>query len=266
MDPGAGAPSIKHDPVKNPTVTISVGDLQHVMGLRCRMHDFGHRVESLWDSVDNFGRRVEHLWHLGVGRVAGLRDFGRRVCDVGKEVFCVGGGLPVAEEVWDVAVVAVVGRLGEEAPSQEPQTEDEGLLGHCVQSLGCRGEDLWMLETRGAAGKTQSGCDAHSGLSPHLITVYKDIRAWHGATSGAAIHQSCAGTSQLHQESPTLPLPESRAEDSTCLPSCISLFFFFFYMKHYCWLHFLLLILTDCTEAKENRHMKAEGVSQGVKN
>lgn len=164
VDPGAGAPSIKHDPVKNPTIAMSVwgggfGDgLQVPMRLKCWMHDFGHRVESLWDCVDNFGRRVEHLGNLGVGRDAGLRDFG--VSDVGEEVFCIGGGLSVAEEVGDVAVVAVIRRLGEEAPSQEPKSEDEGLLGHHFQSLCCRGEDLWMLETRadrGASGKTQSG-------------------------------------------------------------------------------------------------------------
>jgi len=48
----------------------------------------------------------------------------------------------------------------------------------------------------------QSGCEADSGLSGHLLTVYKDTRAWRGATAGEAIHQSCGGPSQLHQESP----------------------------------------------------------------
>ena len=53
-------------------------------------------------------------------------------------------------------------------------------------------------------GERQSGCDAHSGLSGHLFTLYKDIRAWRGATPGAAIHQSGVGPSQLHQPSPLL--------------------------------------------------------------
>lgn len=55
VDPAARAPSVKHDPVENPAGVDGGGGFNHrmenlssVVGLRCRMHDFGHRVESLW--------------------------------------------------------------------------------------------------------------------------------------------------------------------------------------------------------------------------
>ncbi len=118
MDPAACAPSVKHDPVENPAHVDRGGGFNHrvvnlrwVVRLRCGMHDFGHRVESLWNGVDDFRCRVEHLGDLGVGRHAGLRDFRHRVGDLREEVFRVGGVLPVAVEVGDVAVVPVVSRL-----------------------------------------------------------------------------------------------------------------------------------------------------------
>ena len=118
VDPAARAPGVEHDPVEDPGQVDGGGGFGHrlvnlrwVVGLRCGMHDLGHRVESLGYGVDDLRRRVEHLGDLGVGRHAGLRRRGRRVGDLGEEVFRVGGVLPVAVEVRDVAVVPVVSRL-----------------------------------------------------------------------------------------------------------------------------------------------------------
>lgn len=118
VDPAAGAPGVEHDPVEDPGQVDGGGGFGHrlvnlrwVVGLRCGMHDLGHRVESLGYGVNDFRRRVEHLGDLGVGRHAGLGRRGRRVGDLGEEVFRVGGVLPVAVEVRDVTVVPVVSRL-----------------------------------------------------------------------------------------------------------------------------------------------------------
>lgn len=67
--------------------------------------------------------------------------------------------------------------------------------------------------------------DAHSGLSGHLFTLYKDIWAWRAATQRAAIHQSGGGPSQIHQESPLL-LAEL---ETICLPTAFPTWFFFFF-------------------------------------
>lgn len=169
---------------------------------------------------------MEHLGDQGVDRLTPLWDYRLRVGDLREEVLRVGRVLPVAVDVGDVAVVPVVSRLHYEAPSQEPQgeSEEQARRGHCFHSRGKKETGVkmeekkkiwWMLLElkidRGPAeressgdGETQSGCDAHSGLSGHPFTLYKDIRAWHGATPSAAIHQSCGGPSQLHQESPLL--------------------------------------------------------------
>lgn len=118
MDPGACAPSVKHDPIENATRVERRGPLRRVITrrmrvvpLRCRVHDFGHRVESFWYGVGDFRCRVEDLGDLRVGRHTGWRDFRHRVGYLGEEVLRVGGVLPVAVEVGDVAMVAVVGRL-----------------------------------------------------------------------------------------------------------------------------------------------------------
>lgn len=66
--------------------------------------------------------------------------------------------------------------------------------------------------------------DAHSGLSGHVFTLYKDIWAWHAATRRAAIHQSCGSPSQIHQESPLL-LAELV---NICLPTAFPICFFSF--------------------------------------
>lgn len=83
--------------------------------------------------------------------------------------------------------------------------------------------------------------DAHSGLSGHVFTVYKDIRAWQGATPGAAIHQSCDSPSQHHHESPPPPPPPHHLHhplgselEADYLPTkCISFSFLFFLRRNY---------------------------------
>lgn len=118
VDPAACAPCVEHDPVENPAHVDGGGgfrlrlvNLWRVVGLRCRVHHLGHRVESLRDGMDDLGRRVEDLGDVGVGRFAGLRDSRRRVGDVREEVFCVGRVLSVAVEVGYIPVVPVVSRL-----------------------------------------------------------------------------------------------------------------------------------------------------------
>lgn len=118
VDPAACAASVKHDPVEN-TVRVDRGEgfshrpvnFRWAVRLGCRMHDFGHRGDSVRYRVDDFRCRLEDLRDHGVGRRAGLRDFRHRVGDLREEVFRVGRVLPVAVEVGDVAMVPVVSRL-----------------------------------------------------------------------------------------------------------------------------------------------------------
>lgn len=143
MDPGAGAPSVKHDPIENSSHVDRRGGFRYMLehlrravGLRCRMHDFRHRMENLWYGVDDLGCRMEDLRDHGKSRDTGLRDLRHRVGDLRKEVFPVGGVLPVAVIGGDVPVVPVVSRLGEEASSQEAdiKREEQAWRGHCFHS------------------------------------------------------------------------------------------------------------------------------------
>lgn len=115
VDPGAGAAGVKHDPIEHPAGVDGGGgfrdglvNLRLGVSLRGRMQDVGYRVENLWY---DFRCQVDDFGNLRVGRHAGLRDFGNRVGDLREEVVRVGGGLPVAVKVGDVAVVPVVSRF-----------------------------------------------------------------------------------------------------------------------------------------------------------
>lgn len=148
MDSGSCASSVKHDPVEDPAhitrgrrsrhrpVNLSVSAVR----LGRRVHDLGHRVESLWYGRESSRGRVEDLGDPRVCGHAGLRGYVRHpVGDLGQEVLRVGVRvwigvlvLPVAVEVRDVAVVPVVGGLGWETPGQEThgQSEKEVRRGH----------------------------------------------------------------------------------------------------------------------------------------
>lgn len=73
--------------------------------------------------------------------------------------------------------------------------------------------------------------DAHSGLSGHLFTLYKDVWAWHAATQRAAIHQSCGSPSQIHQESPLLLAEPETICLPTAFPTCFFSSFFFIHRE-----------------------------------
>lgn len=133
MDPRAGASCVKHDPKENPAHVdggFGVMQLGRVVGL-------GLRVQSL---RDDFGCRVQDVGDVlvvVVGRHAGMWDCGNRVGNLRQEVFRVGGVLPVAVKVGDVAVVSVVSPLREGARGQEPQEQREE-RNHGCQSTGRR--------------------------------------------------------------------------------------------------------------------------------
>lgn len=146
MDAAAGAPRVEHDPVED----CGRGGGGHVLvnlwkGVGRRLHELGHRVESIRYGLDDLRRRVEHLGLDGVGRRAWLRDLRQEVLRVGRV-------LPVAEEVRDIAVVPVVGRLRrEEDAGQEAhgQKEQSARLGHHCEGrrrvmVGCwRRQEVW---------------------------------------------------------------------------------------------------------------------------
>lgn len=104
--------------------------------------------------------------------------------------------------------------------------------------------------------------DAHSGLSGHLLTLYKDIWAWHAATQRAAIHQSCGSPSQIHQESPLL-----FAElETICLPTAFPTYFFLLFSFLYPLRRriilgyvFPLLFFTGYPGAKKSPHRRRKG-------